>query len=370
MTTAKQYRLQKRTEARELRDFVPRTTGPFYSTISGPSSFDPLLFVDNGQVMKIDQASVTALTRTQARELVIATYSAEIAEDAPDVNSLVFADRKSLRAFRSLAGDNTDPYGDENLYAAPIRAFDLMSSLKMSQSLKVLTDILKHRWWLPAGMTESDAGSWLGAPTISGANVPARLRSLEKIVRAEPLAGLTGDAALSSVHKVERSLFKSTNFGGVRTRFSQLRDTRNHGGHVRHLQRLAPGVQEELSLSGDLTCAEVKTQLTKNDFEMAVHGSTKLYVGKRVNVYTGRGEVLTGDAAVESFKMVNGNVSLVLSGRVLGRISPADVVYLGEKPYISRGAQFPNQKWIGTEPYQPSGDRLMPTDVFAAGGEF
>jgi len=380
MTTIKTYRQAQRDVARENSAFMPRTNGGFYSTVSGPNKAEPLIFLDESQLMMMDVVGVKPLNRALARDLMMSTYSKAkppelqepeyfkaLSTEMSPVDSLLFTDRRALRAFRDLAGNNTDPFGEDNYYAGPLGAFDLLSKLKFAQSQKVLTEILTHRWWLPSGMTERDISSWVSAPSISGATLAAKLRELEKMARYDESTALwVGHKDFLRVEKVEQSIFVGANYGGVNSNFSRLSDMRTHKANTNVITYRTPGTQDELALNGTMTRASVIATGSK-EASLMLEGSSKLSVDKMVDNLRYDGTLAGARNNIVEVTAQDGRTVFEVTGTMGNLVSVGDLVYLYETPFTGSFTKAGDKRWTSKDAYEGPGKLNVPFDIATAG---
>lgn len=374
MSKLSQYRQEMRQSAREGNALIQRSPAGFYSTHDGPSSSQPLIYLDGNAVMQMDRVSVAPLSRNDAQAMIIGAYSGvapEVGASIRNVESIVFADRNTMRAFRKLAGNNTQPLSASNTYFGPVTAFDTLSGLKFCESQKVLTDILNHRWWLPEGKDKNSIDSWLGAPSVKGSTLPAKLRSLEESVRFDmQYVPWTPVKTFDGLLKLERSICVSSAYTGVSSGFSRLRDMETHGGKTTHLSRTSPRVQHELSLNGELTRADfLVSHSAARQYSLLATGSTKLVADKLVDCLSSSGIILGNRHKVGRVSISNGSPELSMGGRLKDDVPRGSQVYLAETPFPGRFVKIENKRWIGVEPYTGPKNRTVPLDVLIAGGQ-
>lgn len=368
-----------RQDAESQNQILERTSGGFYSTLDGPNAQEPLIFVQDSTVMMMDRVSVKILDRSEARQMIIETYSSL----APTISSLVFADRSVLRAFRKLAGNNIMPYGEENVYYPAIKAFDVLEQLKFCNAQKVLTDVLNHRCWLPDGLDKNDIESWTGMPGVRGATFAAKLRAIEEIVRFDNSSSLwVPIGAFDRANKLERSLITSAQYTGIGSAFSRYRDLTAHSKYSEFLGRTSPDVQDEFCLNGDITKASLVTSFNappkargsndpaqKSGFTVIATSTTKLSVNKRLTVLDGEGIKGGKSLTVQKLGMLKGSPEIELEGKLnLPSVSFGDVVYLVENVFSNRPVSVADNKWVNDMSYAGPTDRSIPIDVMVSSG--
>lgn len=364
--TLREYRADRRLDSKNAGRALVRAATGFGSAPEKPRA---MVFTQDGSLRFTRTGGrPQALNRSRAHELLAELFiHPEDEFHIPSMDHMLIADRPTRAAFTSLLAPPKGqlPTQEEEHNQ---RSFEALGTVRLCRRVRILTELMSFRYWLPDGMDTESLNDWTVALGARSMTPLQNMVSLEQEVVEETVA--VQKALLTRFDRSEVWLIKQAPWRSMESKLSVLGSLTSVNTLRQEVEHLTPGLQEEFSRNGDLCeVASTPADETTDRRHFTVIGPCKLGEGKKVRILNKDGSA-AAQGEITLMSIQDGQAELRIDGRSLkaGLSLESESYYLSEIPFFGKSGRVSEGRWMGLTPKGEGPPmREIPMDIVQAG---